>query len=621
MIRVKQSINPRTGFWDKTIDPNSIVMPDGIPAAWDASSGNFPTVVAGTPDWWVIEVAGTLPAPVWAVLPQDFIIYNGTSWTVIHAIVVPQTIPSNELYINVNEPEVLGKQYQSVENAHTYLASLPTPPAENTNPRTIRFAGYIAEHITTMSGVSYVGEWIDATILESVMLSGEPNGRSSIYNARVNDLGMSNINITTEAVSIVSNITVEKHWSFYTGTPPGFTSEISISTPNCIDVVYLTWNGTLTINELITNRNANTDQPSYFMQLDQWDGTQILGDWDECEIAGWIPQTYHISFSAIPTSGVWIIQYIGQTPWCTAPFDETSTAQSIQDALRTMASDVNTAEWVYLGDDRIIVEWDYSSGFDIKFEGIFESFVNIQVPEITKAYCFAQLPGMTSYVKLEAQNYGGDGNIAFRGDGVKTIQQLLNDWNNANPSNTIAPLFGDLSQVPNNGERFIFQYGIDQNVMHESAGDGVYWYINNCSVLANSFSSASLCDLIIDNSEVAGTLRWLGRYQFNDSSLHWVENYGIDWYIRHCRWVYCTLEENMYLETFACSEININDFVWTRAYKGIHDIDNKEWNGDPTWGVVPTRVLQHYINKDDGTVYISTGLSSTDRKQLWTFTP
>ena len=36
-IETTQKINPRTGMFDMSIDPNSIVIPDGIPDPWDAS--------------------------------------------------------------------------------------------------------------------------------------------------------------------------------------------------------------------------------------------------------------------------------------------------------------------------------------------------------------------------------------------------------------------------------------------------------------------------------------------------------------------------------------------------------------------------------------------------------
>lgn len=74
MVDIIQKINPRTGMFDMTVDPNSIIIPDGIPAARDASFGSFPFTTAGIPDRWVISVPGTLPPPIGDVNVQDFIV-------------------------------------------------------------------------------------------------------------------------------------------------------------------------------------------------------------------------------------------------------------------------------------------------------------------------------------------------------------------------------------------------------------------------------------------------------------------------------------------------------------------------------------------------------------------
>lgn len=71
---------PRRRIWSAWVKIN-IIFPDGIPSPWDASGWVLPTVVAGTPDRRVISVGGTLPAPIWAVNPSDFIIRDGTDWT------------------------------------------------------------------------------------------------------------------------------------------------------------------------------------------------------------------------------------------------------------------------------------------------------------------------------------------------------------------------------------------------------------------------------------------------------------------------------------------------------------------------------------------------------------
>ena len=149
MIDMAQKINPRTWFFNMFPDPDSIIIPDGIPAPRDASSWNFPAATAWVADRWVISVAGTLPAPVGAVNPQDFIIRDGTAWTVIYAQQAPSAFIHRELWINVNEAEIPWKQYQSFANAFAYLDSIAGTPDEPSqyNRWAIRFNGIFNDTI------------------------------------------------------------------------------------------------------------------------------------------------------------------------------------------------------------------------------------------------------------------------------------------------------------------------------------------------------------------------------------------------------------------------------------------------------------------------------------------
>lgn len=117
-MSTKFVFNPLNKLWLDKVNSN---IPDGIPTPWDASGWTFPVVVVWTPDRWVISDAWTLPAPVWAVLPWDYIIYDWANWTVIHAVVSPSISESNVIVVNVNEPEIEGKQYQNLGNINTYI--------------------------------------------------------------------------------------------------------------------------------------------------------------------------------------------------------------------------------------------------------------------------------------------------------------------------------------------------------------------------------------------------------------------------------------------------------------------------------------------------------------------
>lgn len=82
MIKKKFVFNPLTGKLDTILDPNSILIPDGIPSPWDASEWTLPPTTVWVADRWVISVAGTLPG-IGPVIPWGYLIYNGTTWTYI----------------------------------------------------------------------------------------------------------------------------------------------------------------------------------------------------------------------------------------------------------------------------------------------------------------------------------------------------------------------------------------------------------------------------------------------------------------------------------------------------------------------------------------------------------
>lgn len=70
--------------------------------------------------------------------------------------------------------------------------------------------------------------------------------------------------------------------------------------------------------------------------------------------------------------------------------------------------------------------------------------------------------GGTTPVTITAVNVGIAGNIALVGDGVKTIQTLVTDWNTAHPTNLlVTPITGIGTQVPDLDENIQLAGGID----------------------------------------------------------------------------------------------------------------------------------------------------------------
>lgn len=108
-------------------------------------------------EWTLVAPAATCMNFVWsnvsASLWENCVNINITWWQYL--------IPSNEIVINVNEPEIVWKQYQSFANAFAYL-SAPTevwdlPPAMY-NRWTIRFSWPHTEDIDVPPFVNIYGD-------------------------------------------------------------------------------------------------------------------------------------------------------------------------------------------------------------------------------------------------------------------------------------------------------------------------------------------------------------------------------------------------------------------------------------------------------------------------------
>ena len=74
-------------------------------------------------------------------------------------------MPNNELAINVNDPEIVGKQYQSFANAIAYLLALPTPP-DSHNRWALRFSGTNLENIDFPQYIYPVGDGEFTSVLQ-----------------------------------------------------------------------------------------------------------------------------------------------------------------------------------------------------------------------------------------------------------------------------------------------------------------------------------------------------------------------------------------------------------------------------------------------------------------------
>lgn len=88
--------------------------------------------------------------------------------------------------------------------------------------------------------------------------------------------------------------------------------------------------------------------------------------------------------------------------------------------------------------------------------------VHVPAVEGVAAFFEGQVAGMTTDVRIEADNEGVAGNaISLSFDGLDDIDTAIADWNLANPSNTASLISGDGSQIPDNLEDIDLAGGVD----------------------------------------------------------------------------------------------------------------------------------------------------------------
>lgn len=191
MADIIQKINPRSWFFDMTVDPDSLNIPDWTPDVRDASSGVFPNTQPNVWDRRIISNGWTLPAPIWAVEPQDYIVWDGSSWTVIYAPDNILTSVKNELLINPDDPEIVWKQYQTFADAFEYLNTLPTMLAPSQMNRwAVRFSWTHTEELDVPEYVHLVGDWKNTSALfggvSFMGVWGDVVSSISAYNCLIN---------------------------------------------------------------------------------------------------------------------------------------------------------------------------------------------------------------------------------------------------------------------------------------------------------------------------------------------------------------------------------------------------------------------------------------------------
>ena len=113
--------NPLSWFEDLVTDPASI--PWWTPNPYDASGGTFPTTTPLVSERWIIQVWGTLPAPVWTVKPNDTLIWDGTVFSKINW---PVATTSESVTANVQAGAIAPQQVIPQGTDITQLTKLLT---------------------------------------------------------------------------------------------------------------------------------------------------------------------------------------------------------------------------------------------------------------------------------------------------------------------------------------------------------------------------------------------------------------------------------------------------------------------------------------------------------------
>ena len=101
-------------------------------------------------------------------------------------------IPSNEIYINIHDPEVIGKQYHSFTNAIAWINANTTPSIYNAYA--LRFNGFITENVIFPPWVYPVGDGeLSSGIQGSVKFLGDGSSvENQAYNCAIGSLDIDN---------------------------------------------------------------------------------------------------------------------------------------------------------------------------------------------------------------------------------------------------------------------------------------------------------------------------------------------------------------------------------------------------------------------------------------------
>jgi hypothetical protein len=201
---------------------------------------------------------------------------------------VPTIHPSNEILINVNDPEVAGKQYQSFANAFAYIA---TQAPSQMNTWAVRFSGPNAEDLLIPEYVTVVGD-DQATAILAGKVDFVATGQQFIHSNRVMNCTIMDLSVqSTYTPASPITYTIEETVAY---TPPTLGYDFT-ATPTT-GTYSITIDG-LTTTPIAYNADAATVQAAVVSLSPLYAGFTVLGDYT----TGFIINCYYLSSINVPS--------------------------------------------------------------------------------------------------------------------------------------------------------------------------------------------------------------------------------------------------------------------------------------------------------------------------------
>jgi len=438
-------------------------------------------------------------------------------------------IPSNELYININDPEVTGKQYQNFANAFAYI---PNPVPSLNNPRAVKFVGVWPDPIIVPEWITLKGEWPESSLMNWAVSFANLSSPYPYCGNNVSDVAITSLSIAWQQwafqPSSVANNEAQAYVAqilpiYYIGSPNHGTFDIDIDGRI---IAWLAWN--VSAADMQTKiRATDTNFVNYVVTGDynNWwnistDGTPVnhtfafnLTDHTNWAIHKWWiifgrVQSTTIIFDNFPDSWQWRAKITYK--WVTY-YSQLMTSyesvQSIENVIRNLLTDIYVATLDDLWYTQLTVNGNYdpTSGFTITYNGCPNELTDWIVCDTVpaKATYTWTVMWMTSPVTIEAVTAGNNGNwIWMDFDWIKTINEAISQFNAWNPTNQCILISGDWTQIPDIKNNIQLSWGYDMSM----------WAYGTASAQYASFDNVKL---------MWWEVQYMGWLYFKNSKIYW----------------------------------------------------------------------------------------------------